>query len=140
MSELWKAESYDELQDEHDQMKAEFDRLLHWAEETRAICNDCSRALVTESMHHENALKRRLLDIASRLNTPTPRTTERLVGCATPAGLRSSVCSVGGAHEDSASSLGASPRPLLPEGGEGVRPVCLSPHHQMSRPRGDALG
>ncbi len=35
----------------------------------KGCCNDCSRALVTESMHHENALKRRLLDVANKLNT-----------------------------------------------------------------------
>lgn len=39
-------------------------------ERLQATANDVSRALVTESMYHENALKKRLLDLANRLYSP----------------------------------------------------------------------
>lgn len=36
--------------------------------DARLVAAECSRLLVTESMHHEQALKMRLLDISHRLN------------------------------------------------------------------------
>ncbi len=37
-------------------------------EKARAVCGDVSRALVAESMHHEQGMKMRLLKMSHRLN------------------------------------------------------------------------